>query len=174
MSAPHRGDQLPALPDTRRRVQFAKTPRASLATASSASSRHPLTPQGPVFTPAGHWRRASAAIICGLQSKARRAASWRSLSGKVARRRRQAEARELATYTETHLAARDPASRPLVRKRVKSAPSQKKEPCQPEDKRSRPSTELKNRLRDYQLPISYNNFIVNQLERRFRGKGYEL
>jgi len=127
------------------------------------------------------WRRASAAIICGLENKKKKVKSWKKISGRIEKRRQRELDDQIANFSEAHLPALDKNAvkrttcKIVERKRIKSAPSDKvEEPCQPEDIRHRPSTELKNRLQEYQLPISYNNFIVNQLEMRFRGQGYDV
>ena len=178
----------------RRRVQFAKTPRASASASSTAPScTGPSSKTSPrpisdlteedLFgsSPACEWRRASAAIICGLENKKKKVQTWKKISGRIEKRRQRELENQIANFSEAHLPALDKSAvkrstcKIAERKRIKSAPADKlEEPCQPDDVRLRPSTELKNRLQEYQLPISYNNFIVSQLEMRFRGQGYDI
>ena len=185
----------------KRRVQFAKTPRASTTSVCSTSpsctprtiSRSSPRTNTSLFSdleenddllfgssPACGWRRASAAIICGLENKKKKVQTWKKISNRIEKRRQKELEDQIANFREAHLPALDKNAvkrstcRIVERKRIKSAPADKMEqPCQPDDVRQRPSTELKNRLQDYQLPISYNNFIVNQLEMRFSGLGYD-
>lgn len=185
--------QLPTEAITRRRVQFAKTPRASTNSVNSTtpSSSHPGNPRlvlnSPLpdedlfsLSPTCPWRRASAAIICGLETQKKKVKTWKKISSRIEKRRQKELEDQISNVREAHLPALDKNAvkrstcKIAERKRVKSAPADKEEPCQPDDVRQRPSTDLKNRLQDYQLPISYNNFIVTNLEMRFSGQGYNV
>ena len=157
-------DKLDVLPPPRgRRVQFAKTPRPSLISSQSQSTDRPETPRET-------WRRASVAITATIDRTQKRVRNWKKITDRIGVRRQKEIERELDNFAEVHLPVIDRSAvkratlKIAERRRIKSAPNDRAlEPCQPEDIRYRPSTELKNRLQEYQLPISYNNFIVNNL-----------
>ena len=166
----------------RRKVQFMKTPCSS-ANSLAPKSLLLSTPPDLDMTPTLLWRRASSAILADLeidQQKVNKNKKWKRMTDKIEKRRQKMVQQQLENYREAHLPVLDKGAvkrstyNITERKRVCSAVSDKsQEPCQPDDMRSRPSTELKNRIKEHRLPVSYNNFIVNQLEITFRGKGYE-
>ena len=154
-----------------RRVQFA-TPRVSIESAMSSGAT-----SGGIGSPA--WRRNStASIVYNLEQQKKKkkkcAKSWTRISQKIENRRRKESQRVLSSFRETHLPALDvdavKRATSAIRSRSTVPPVQ--DPVEEVEVPHRPSTELKNRLRDYKLPLSYNNFIVRELEVRFKGPAY--
>eukprot|EP00116_Pleurobrachia_bachei_P011915 sb/3472177/ len=157
-----------------RRVQFA-TPRVSIDSDQMSSG----ATSGVESPPA--WRRTStASIVYNLQEQQKRKKkkcankSWTKISQKIESRRRKESQRVLSSCRETHLPALDvdavKRATSAIRSRSTVPPVQ--DPTEEVEVPLRPSTELKNRLRDYKLPLSYNNFIVRELEVRFKGPAY--
>ena len=156
----------------KKRVQFMKTPRSSAQ--SSIQREIIITP--PDLTPALLWRRASSVVGIDInQNKVNKIKKWKKMTDKIEKRRLVEQQIDNLNYSEAHLpvlnkgAVRRSTLKILERKRINSAATENnQEPYQPDDVRSRPSTQLKNRMKDYRLPVSYNNFIVNQLEIRWQ------
>ena len=147
----------------KRRVQFA---RGSCSTVTPPLVL-PMNPQA-----ASNWKRASI-MVFEDHFKAIKVNTWQSASKSVSAKYKKEVESTLKNFAEVHYPAIDwfatkrATSGITERRRATSAQSSERdaEPVQPEDRRTRPSTtQIKNRLRDHKLPISYNNFIVHSVK----------